>query len=129
MYPDCAVKGFVVNASLVFRGAWACIKPFIDKKAVQKVAVHGKNFQEDLFTYIHPDNVPTFLGGNCRCEHIEGGCCYDEPGPWNTFKGDKWGEAAREQLRQKKLEVEKEGSEYESDSEEEEKLDIVGSKA
>ena len=33
-----------------------------------------------------PENVPTFLGGECECE---GGCNYADKGPWQGFKGDR----------------------------------------
>lgn len=29
------------------------------------------------------DNLPSFLGGNCTCPHVKGGCLYANAGPWN----------------------------------------------
>ena len=43
----------------------------------------GKDYKEKVFEYIAPDNLPTFLGGNCRCQHITGGCLYCDIGHWN----------------------------------------------
>lgn len=72
-YPEIMHKMYIVNAPLMFRGAWAIISPFIDEKTRAKISIKGSKFQKDLFKYIDPDQVPAVLGGNCKCEHVEGG--------------------------------------------------------
>lgn len=34
----------------------------------------GSNFKSVLLEYIDADSLPDFLGGNCKCEHMPGGC-------------------------------------------------------
>lgn len=31
-------------------------------------------------------DIPEFLGGQCRCEHVEGGCINSNKGPWNDYE-------------------------------------------
>lgn len=91
-YPEVMFKMFIVNASWVFRGVWAMIKPFLEM-TVSKISIHGSSYQESLFEFVSPDNVPKFLGGNCQCE---GGCLETEEGPWDHYEADEVGEFAKE---------------------------------
>ena len=31
-------------------------------------------------------DIPEFLGGQCKCEHIPGGCINSNKGPWNDYE-------------------------------------------
>jgi len=72
-YPEVMFKTFIVNAPLLFKGAWAVIQPFIDEKTRAKISILGSKFHKDLFKHVDPDNVPQILGGNCTCSEHEGG--------------------------------------------------------
>lgn len=56
-----------------------------------------------------PENVPSDMGGEWTCSHDERGCYFSHKGPWNDYPGDKFGEAAKQQvLELKEQEKEKE---------------------
>ena len=40
---------------------------------------------DTLKEFIHEEDIPTFLGGKCKCEHL-GGCMKSDKGPWNEFE-------------------------------------------
>ena len=73
-YPETMNRMFIINAPFMFRAAWSVIKGFLDKKTIAKISIHGDNYTTELFEVVDPDNVPEYLGGNCTCEHLEGGC-------------------------------------------------------
>ena len=35
---------------------------------------------------VDAENLPDFLGGKCKCEHVEGGCMYSQAGPWQDYE-------------------------------------------
>ena len=78
----------------VFTLFWNVIRTWLDERISSKVCIAGDDFkvrllnrcvfvkqyillslQEALCQHIAPENLPAFLGGKCRCDHIEGGCC------------------------------------------------------
>jgi hypothetical protein len=82
-YPSNMAKMFLINASKFFYLVYNLVKPFIAEGSRRKIEFLGKDYKERVFEFIDPDNLPTFLGGNCKCEHIPGGCLYADIGPWN----------------------------------------------
>ena len=82
-YPSNMAKMFLINTGKFFGLVYNMIKPLINERTRNKIELLGTDYKEKLFEYIDPDNLPTFLGGNCRCEHIPGGCLYADIGPWN----------------------------------------------
>jgi hypothetical protein len=79
-YPEILGNMFIVNTPLLFSGAYAMIKPWLDKRTKDKISTHGKKFHSKLFELVDPDDLPSFLGGNCNCEQ---GCLNSDLGPWN----------------------------------------------
>lgn len=88
-YPETLYKMFLINTSFFFSAVWTIVKGFIDEKTRNKVNVEKSSYQKKLLEYIDAENLPTFLGGKCTCDHIEGGCFYSDIGPWNPKGGLK----------------------------------------
>lgn len=87
-YPEIMHEMFIVNAPLLFRGAYAIFKPFIDERTRKKIHIRGEKFQKDLFEKVDPVNVPDFLGGECTDYH--------NTGPWvSEYEGDEFGAEAK----------------------------------
>lgn len=82
-YPETLYKMFLINSSFFFSAVWTIVKGFIDEKTRNKVNVEKSSYQKKLLEYIDEENLPSFLGGKCKCEHIQGGCLYSDIGPWN----------------------------------------------
>lgn len=79
-YPEILGRMFIVNAPMLFSGAWSTIKGFVDEKTRNKISIVGSKFAPQLLEHIDPANLPTFLGGLCDCAQ---GCLNANPGPWN----------------------------------------------
>jgi hypothetical protein len=49
----------------------------------RKITMLGTDYQAELHKRIHPEKLPHFLGGSCRCDR-NGGGCLGQPwvGPW-----------------------------------------------
>ena len=86
-YPEMLGNMFMINSSTMFTIIWGMVKMFVDEKTRNKIKIIGSKYQEDLLKNIDPDNLPLFLGGNCTCSHIEGGCLFSDIGPWNPEGG------------------------------------------
>lgn len=74
----------------MFNLVFSMVKGFIDKKTVAKMNVLGDKYLDALLTIIDKDNIPSFLGGNCKCSHVEGGCLFADIGPWNPLGGSNF---------------------------------------
>ncbi len=70
----------IINAPWLFSAIWAVIVNFLDEKTAAKISVLGSSYQTELFKLVDPENVPSFLGGKCKCV---GGCEHSDAGPWN----------------------------------------------
>lgn len=79
-YPEILGRMFIVNAPMLFSGAWSTIKGFVDEKTRNKISIVGSKFAPQLLECIDAANLPTFLGGTCDCQN---GCLNRNPGPWN----------------------------------------------
>lgn len=100
-YPEILGRMFIVNAPMLFSGAWSTIKGFLDEKTRNKISIVGSKFTPQLLECIDPANLPTFLGGTCDCPQ---GCLNANTGPWNpdSLPVDDTGEI----IRPKAVEVE-----------------------
>ena len=82
-YPECLGKIIVINAGVLFAGFWRVIRGFLPEETVEKVSILGSAYQTELLELIDEENLPEALGGTCNCGHIEGGCEFNDEGPWN----------------------------------------------
>ena len=76
---------FIINAPWMFTGVWAIVKGFLDERTRNKIKILGGGYKKDLHEIADPQMLPDFLGGTCKCEHIQGGCMYSNAGPWNNY--------------------------------------------
>lgn len=81
-YPECLYKMFLVNAPWAFTAAYSVFKGFFDPNTLDKIKVLGSDYMDELEQHIDPCNLPTFLGGKCKCK---GGCLHVQPGPWEDY--------------------------------------------
>ena len=82
---------FIVNAPMLFSGIWSMIKIWLDEKTRNKITIIGSSYKEELLKFVNSiiiviskvaiENLPDFLGGNCKCEG--GNCLGSNIGPWN----------------------------------------------
>jgi len=85
-YPEMLAYMFFINASFMFKAIWVLVKGFIDKKTRKKIHTENHKYLPKLLEYIDIDNLPSILGGYCKCEKF-GGCLYSDIGPWNPEGG------------------------------------------
>lgn len=70
----------MVNTSWILRAAWSIVKGFMDSKTAAKIKIFGGGYEKELLKHIDPENLPSFLGGKCKCEPE--GCLARCEGPW-----------------------------------------------
>lgn len=80
-YPEMLGRMFIVNTPTLFSIAWKMIRPWLDERTQQKISLEGSKFQKKLLELAPAQNLPEFLGGNCRCP---AGCMCSNEGPWNN---------------------------------------------
>ncbi|KAG0056312.1 cytosolic factor, phosphatidylinositol/phosphatidylcholine transfer protein [Gryganskiella cystojenkinii] len=73
-YPERLGKLFIVNSPYVFVKVYSMIKKWLDPGVIEKIHILGKDFKSILLDHIEPENLPEFLGGECTCSHMPGGC-------------------------------------------------------
>ncbi|WWC89588.1 uncharacterized protein L201_004513 [Kwoniella dendrophila CBS 6074] len=78
--PETMGNMFIINAPYLFSTVWSLIKPWLDEATVKKIHILGKNYKTELLQYIDQENLPSDLGGTCKCP---GGCSLSDAGPWN----------------------------------------------
>ncbi|KAI9267774.1 CRAL-TRIO domain-containing protein [Helicostylum pulchrum] len=73
-YPETLNKFFLVNAPGAFVYVWKIVKAWLDPGTIAKIQIMGADSKESLLKQIAPENLPSFLGGECTCSHMDGGC-------------------------------------------------------
>ncbi|KAI9280061.1 CRAL-TRIO domain-containing protein [Sporodiniella umbellata] len=73
-YPETLNKFFLVNAPSAFVYAWKIVKAWLDPGTIAKIQIHGADYKNVLLEQIPAQNLPSFLGGECTCNHMDGGC-------------------------------------------------------
>ncbi|KAI9244375.1 CRAL-TRIO domain-containing protein [Phascolomyces articulosus] len=73
-YPETLNKLYLINAPSAFVMVWKIVKGWLDPGTLEKIQILGKDFKDVLLKQIPPGNLPTFLGGQCTCSHMPGGC-------------------------------------------------------
>ena len=77
----------MIKTSTMFKFFWSIVKGFVDEKTRNKITVLKTDFLKELLEWVDIENLPSSLGGNCTCSHIEGGCLWSDIGPWNPLGG------------------------------------------
>lgn len=77
-YPEMLGKLYIVNSGWMFRGIWAVVKTWIDKKTQNKITIISGSGKKELLKQIDADKLPEFLGGTCKDDIRE------DPGPWKA---------------------------------------------
>ncbi|KAJ7515783.1 hypothetical protein O6H91_22G027700 [Diphasiastrum complanatum] len=77
-YPDYLGRLIIINVPVAFWVVWEMLRPFINDRTQKKIRIHRGNGLEDLLNTIHAEDLPSFLGGRCRCP---GGCEHALTGP------------------------------------------------
>lgn len=78
-YPERMYRTYVINAPNMFVTAWKLIKGWLDPRVIGKTQILGKGYRDELLKQIPAENLPSFLGGQCRCSHMAGGCVPSVP--------------------------------------------------
>ena len=86
-YPEMLGTMFLINSGFFFNAVWTICKGFVDEKTRKKINIEKSDYTKKLLELIDPENLPSFLGGICKCENIEGGCMFSDIGPWNPDGG------------------------------------------
>lgn len=85
-YPETLGVCYVVNAPRTVVALWSIVKGFLDERTRSKVRILRANSTQVLLENIPAENLPSFLGGNCSCPHVEGGCLDSVAGPWTDYE-------------------------------------------
>lgn len=63
------------------KGALSKSNPYTKFQTIEKIQILGKDYKDVLLKQIPAENLPTFLGGECTCSHMPGGCVPSQ-GTW-----------------------------------------------
>lgn len=85
-YPEIMGNMFIVNAPMLFSGIWAVVKGFLDEKTRNKIKIVGSSYMSTLEQFIDKKDIPKFVGGDCECPGVPGGCINSNKGPWNDYE-------------------------------------------
>lgn len=66
---------------MLFTAVWTVCKQLLDEVTVKKIVIVGSSYKKSLLESIDEENIPDFLGGQCKT--CKGGCENADVGPWN----------------------------------------------
>ncbi|KAK4046415.1 cytosolic factor, phosphatidylinositol/phosphatidylcholine transfer protein [Microbotryomycetes sp. JL201] len=79
-YPETMGKFYIINAPWAFSTAWSVVKGWLDPVSVSKISIIGSSYKDELLKQVPEENLPSFLGGTCKCPE---GCSMSDAGPWS----------------------------------------------
>jgi len=79
-YPETMGKFYIINAPWGFSTIFNVVKGWLDPVTQEKIKVIGSGYKKDLLENIDEKNLPSDLGGTCKCAQ---GCSLSDAGPWN----------------------------------------------
>ena len=82
-YPELLSKLIIINAGMIFTGIWRVVSNVLPRETVEKISILGSSYKAELLEHVDEDNLPSFFGGKCTCENVNGGCEMADKGPWN----------------------------------------------
>ncbi|KAF8510074.1 CRAL-TRIO domain-containing protein [Hysterangium stoloniferum] len=104
-YPETMGRVILINTPATFSMIWAVIKPWLSQITASKVEILGYSI-DTLLEYVDAENLPSSLGGKCKCEDL-GGCDLSSVGPW--LEGRVYQGRGQSKYKAKSPELEKEG--------------------
>jgi len=79
-YPEILGTMFMINTLPFVIAIWTLIKSFLEERTRNKIFIIGEDYKKNVLELAPEENIPSFLGGTCKCEK---GCLYSNAGPWN----------------------------------------------
>jgi len=79
-YPEILGTMFMINTLPFVIAIWTIIKGFLEERTRNKIFIIGEDYKKNVLELAPEENIPSFLGGTCKCEK---GCLYSNAGPWN----------------------------------------------
>ncbi|XXQ33914.1 CRAL-TRIO domain-containing protein [Plasmodiophora brassicae] len=66
-YPESLQTLCIINAPFVFRMLWGMVKPWLHPLTAARIKILGADYITQLKEIIAEDQIPRYLGGNCKC--------------------------------------------------------------
>lgn len=85
-FPEALGKTIIVNAPRIFSISWSALKSSLDQAVLDRIEIVGQDprkVRAKLLQIIEPDQLPSFLGGQCTCSQCSQGCLGSAKGPWS----------------------------------------------
>lgn len=88
----------IINAPKSFATIFKAIQPWLSKDTISKINILGDDYQTTLLEHVEPQNLPSYLGGQCECNADDlGNCNKNDPdfeqSPWlqgRDWKRESW---------------------------------------
>lgn len=63
MFPECAYRIYIINASMTFRLIWSIVSSFVNEVSASRISVLGNDFLNELTKEIPIEQIPPKFGG------------------------------------------------------------------